>query len=240
MFPVLLTVSLVLAALYIAGVIKPPLLAKSLASAAFVILGAFLLFRYAPSAAGDAGTTLSAPDAGSGSINAFRLLIFLGLVFGAAGDVLLELFDQTTKKFLIGVAAFFIGHALYIAAFFTRNAPGALLALLFAFPVAALVTVLSARLLVFEGTMRLALLGYMFILSFMTSFAWVTLVTTGFTPFLLLAPGATLFLLSDTSLGLQLFGKPEISRHSRLLGTICLITYYLAQNAIACSLRLVG
>ncbi|MBO4326946.1 MAG: hypothetical protein J5950_06720 [Clostridia bacterium] len=217
LFPVLLAVSLILAALYIAGVIKPPLAAKTIASLAFVALGAFLLFRSPPH-------------------TAFRLLIFLGLVFGAAGDVLLELFDQSSKKFLIGVFAFFTGHAMYIAAFFTRNAPGALLALLFAFPAAALLTILSARLLVFEGVMRIALLGYMFALSFMTSFAWVTLVMTGLKPFLLLAPGAALFLLSDTSLGLMMFGKPAIRKHSRLLGAICLITYYLAQNAIASSL----
>lgn len=227
LFIIILILSLSLAALYIAGVIKPPLLAKSLASLAFVVLGAYALF--APG--GNVWRLASVEE-----FSVFRILLFCGLVAGALGDVLLELFDSKSKLFFLGVGAFFIGHVLYVAAFFSVDSPAAWIALLCAFPVAAVLTVLSARLLTFEGPRRLILLCYMFALSFMCAYAWTILIRGGNTPFLLIAPGATLFLASDTTLGLQLFGNDRLAQHRRLLGTICLITYYLAQNLIAVSM----
>lgn len=226
-FIIILTLSLSLAALYIAGVIKPPLLAKSLASLAFVVLGAYALF--APG--GNVWRLASVEE-----FSVFRILLFCGLVAGALGDVLLELFDSKSKLFFLGVGAFFIGHVLYVTAFFSVDAPAAWIALLCAFPVASVLTIVSARLLTFEGPRRLILLCYMFALSFMCVYAWTVLIRSGSAPFLLIAPGATLFLASDTTLGLQLFGNDRLAQHRRLLGTVCLITYYLAQNLIAVSI----
>ncbi len=227
-FFVILAVALVLAALYISGVIKPPLLAKTLSSVAFVALGAYALFV-------PGGRVWGAQGAGT-EFTPFRVLVFCGLCFGALGDVLLELFDENDKRFFLGVGAFFVGHALYVASFFRVDSSSAWIALLCAFPIAAILTVLSARLLTFEGARRLILMTYMFALSFMCAFAWVILIRRGDAPFRLIAPGAMLFLLSDSSLGLQMFGNASLARHRRLLGTICLITYYLAQNLIASSL----
>lgn len=240
-FYIILAAGIILAGLYISGVIRPPLLAKALASCAFVALGAWALFAVggsggaAPGAGGPAAQ--AAAEAGAAAdFTPARLLIFFGLVSGALGDILLELFGAADKRFFLGVGAFFIGHALYVASFFCVDASSAWIALLCAFPVAALLTVLSARLLTFEGAWRLLLLGYMFALSFMCAFALVILFRTGNISFRLIAPGALLFLLSDTTLGLQLFGTEKIRRRSRLLGIICLATYYPAQLLIAASL----
>ncbi len=255
---VLLAVSLTLAALYITGTIKPPLLAKTLSSCAFAAVAAYALFilplfaqgtDLAAASAAAQGTDLAAASANAqgtdlaARLSPFRVLIFAGLLAGVAGDILLEIFDKNDRRFFLGVAAFFAGHALYVAAFFNVDAAAAPLALLCAFPAAALLTVLSAKLLTFQGARRLILLGYMFALSFMCAFAWVILIRQGLAgiagqhraAFAMIAPGAILFLVSDTSLGLQLFGNEKLTRHSRLLGTICLITYYLAQNLIALS-----
>ena len=203
-FFVILAASLVLAALYITGSIKPPLRAKAAASLAFVVLGLYTLI--APG-----GRVWAAPSTGPG-IDLFRLLLFCGLCCGALGDV------------------------LYVAAFFRVDGPAAWIGLLCAFPMAAILTVLSARLLTFQGARRLILLTYMLALSFMCAFAWVILIRSGAAPFRLIAPGGTLFLLSDSVLGLQMFGNEDLAKHRRLLGTICLITYYLAQNLIAASM----
>ena len=238
---VLLAVSLTLAALYITGVIRPPLLAKALASCAFAAVGAWALFVLPLTggggfSGGNAGAVSGGDAAAATGITTFRLLIFIGLAAGVAGDVLLELFGQEDKRFFLGVAAFFAGHALYVAAFFTVDASAALTALLCAFPVAALLTAISARFLTFKGAQRLILLVYLFALCFMCAFAWVILIRRGTVPFALLAPGALLFLLSDTSLGFMLFGSETVKRRTKLLGVICLTTYYLAQNLIALSI----
>ena len=227
-FFVILAASLVLAALYITGSIKPPLRAKAAASLAFVVLGLYTLI--APG-----GRVWAASATGPG-IDPFRLLLFCGLCCGALGDVLLELFDSKSKLFFAGVGAFFVGHVLYVAAFFRVDGPAAWIGLLCAFPMAAILTVLSARLLTLQGARRLILLTYMLALSFMCAFAWVILIRRGAAPFRLIAPGGTLFLLSDSALGLRMFGNEKLSKHRRLLGTICLITYYLAQNLIAASM----
>ncbi|MCR5221249.1 MAG: lysoplasmalogenase, partial [Lachnospiraceae bacterium] len=50
----------------------------------------------------------------------FAKLVFLGLIFGALGDVLLNLRflskSHGQKIFLIGIAAFLAGHILYLSA----------------------------------------------------------------------------------------------------------------------------
>ena len=225
---ILLTASLILAALYVSGSVKPPLRAKASASLAFVTLGAYSLL--APG-----GRIFAITDPGT-DLTVFRMLLFCGLCFGALGDVLLELFNAEDKRFFLGVGAFFTGHALYAASFFCVDGSSAWIAVLCALPAAAILTVLSARLLTFCGARRLILLAYMFALSFMCAYAWVILIRRGIAPFRLIAPGATLFLISDCALGLQLFGGDRLAKHRRLLGTICLITYYLAQNMIATAL----
>ena len=241
-FYIILTAGIVLAGLYISGVIRPPLLAKALASCAFVALGAWALFALgasggtAPGAGAPGLNGTEGPGAAAANFTPARLLLFFGLVSGALGDILLELFGPADKRFFIGVGAFFLGHALYVASFFCIDASSAMIAILCSFPVAATLTILSARLLTFEGARRLLLLVYMFALSFMCTFAWVILIRTGNIPFFFIAPGALLFLASDTFLGLQLFGTDKLRRHSRLLGILCLATYYPAQLLIAASL----
>ena len=241
-FYIILTAGIVLAGLYISGVIRPPLLAKALASCAFVALGAWALFALgasggtAPGAGAPGLNGTEGPGAAAANFTPARLLLFFGLVSGALGDILLELFGPADKRFFIGVGAFFLGHALYVASFFCIDASSAMIAILCSFPVAATLTILAARLLTFEGARRLLLLVYMFALSFMCTFAWVILIRTGNIPFFFIAPGALLFLASDTFLGLQLFGTDKLRRHSRLLGILCLATYYPAQLLIAASL----
>lgn len=119
----------------------------------------------------------------------------LGLLFCAAGDVLLEI------VFVYGMAAFAIGHLFYIAAFlewgrvlgFNRRD----------FPVAVLVTLVSAGLLVWflpgMGDLTIPAIAYQVIITVMVASA-----------FLVKAPmlarlGAVMFMLSDSLIALDRF-----------------------------------
>ena len=100
-------ISLVLAAAYtrLTYMASPQvkLLSKTLASLSFVVLG-----------------LLCASFVGK---TAYGTLVCLGLIFGALGDALLEMTecrpDRKNGFFLAGIAAFLLGHLMYIPAFLT-------------------------------------------------------------------------------------------------------------------------
>ena len=99
--------AVLLAALYIRvnqyGAPPVKLLLKTLASLAFVCLG-----------------LLGAARAGG----AYAWLTWIGLILGAAGDVLLQFMDCRPKDrepfFRAGLGAFLIGHVFYIAVSYTH------------------------------------------------------------------------------------------------------------------------
>ncbi len=209
---ILLFISAVLAVLYITCRLSPPLLAKTLASLAFTVLGGYLLLY--------GGVTLS------------RALIASGLLAGAVGDVLLERYGPEDRRFLLGAGAFLFGHLFYIAAFAAVSPATCLIAFPAACAAALLLALILLPRLTLKGRFRAAMLFYLLILTAMTSCAAAVLIRTGKASFFLSAPGALLFLGSDTALGLRMFGKEK----RPFLGTLCLVTYYAAQNLIAFSL----
>ncbi len=194
------------------------LILKSIASLLFVLLGFACL-------------SISA-DA------LFAGLVVAGLVLGAAGDVLLNLRvlagNAAQKIFMAGIAAFLLGHLLYIAALLGRGAD----ALWIGVPVCA---ALSAALLPFAILKRIEISGkmkvfgiiYVVLVFLMAGCAagllFLRVLNVGL---LLFAFGAALFALSDVILTFHLFGRKK----HKLFRALNLSAYYAGQILIALSL----
>ena len=192
----------------------PPvkLLLKTLASLAFVCLG-----------------LLGAARAGG----AYAWLTWIGLILGAAGDVLLQFMDCRPKErepfFRAGLGAFLIGHVFYIVAF-------ALLGRVTGWAVL-LAAVLFAALFLLQFPARMDLKGqkvpvyaYAAVISVMTAFAVLSFGAGARGA--LVGLGGILFLVSDAILALIFFSPLR----EKSLPTWNLITYYAAQILLALSI----
>lgn len=193
------------------------LIFKSAASIVFVALGAVMF-----SVTADA---------------LFGALVVAGLVFGAIGDVLLNLrkiIEKAARKiFAAGIAAFMTGHLLYTAALISRGPS----ALIIAVPLAALscaaLTPFVLKRIDVEGKLKTFGIVYMTVILFMTACAAGLLILQPFNwGHLLFAAGAVLFTLSDVILIFSLFGRKE----HKTFRALNLSTYYAGQILIALSL----
>lgn len=208
--------AVLLAALYIRvnqyGAPPVKLLLKTLASLAFVCLG-----------------LLGAARAGG----AYAWLTWIGLILGAAGDVLLQFMDCRPKDrepfFRAGLGAFLIGHVFYIVAF-------ALLGRVTGWAVL-LAAVLFAALFLLQFPARMDLKGqkvpvyaYAAVISVMTAFAVLSFGAGARGA--LVGLGGILFLVSDAILALIFFSPIR----EKSLPTWNLITYYAAQILLALSI----
>ena len=165
----------------------------------------------------------------------FANLICIGLCFGAAGDILLNLrfvFPKIGQKiFLAGVAAFLTGHILYLAALIPLS--DSLL------PCLLIGTILAAALLawIFKTlTVKLAfkIFGILYIgaVVLMTAVAGGNVITAPSAAAWMHAVGAVLFTVSDIVLIFNTFGP----RQKFSLRITNLSLYYLGQLLIAGSL----
>ena len=208
--------AVLLAALYIRvnqyGAPPVKLLLKTLASLAFVCLG-----------------LLGAARAGG----AYAWLTWIGLILGAAGDVLLQFMDCRPKDrepfFRAGLGAFLIGHVFYIVAF-------ALLGRVTGWAVL-LAAVLFAALFLLQFPARMDLKGqkvpvyaYAAVISVMTAFAVLSFGAGARGA--LVGLGGILFLVSDAILALIFFSPIR----EQALPTWNLSTYYAAQILLALSI----
>ncbi len=208
--------AVLLAALYIRvnqyGAPPVKLLLKTLASLAFVCLG-----------------LLGAARAGG----AYAWLTWIGLILGAAGDVLLQFMDCRPKDrepfFRAGLGAFLIGHVFYIVAF-------ALLGRVTGWAVL-LAAVLFAALFLLQFPARMDLKGqkvpvyaYAAVISVMTAFAVLSFGAGARGA--LVGLGGILFLVSDAILALIFFSPIR----EKSLPTWNLITYYAVQILLALSI----
>ena len=208
--------AVLLAALYIRvnqyGAPPVKLLLKTLASLAFVCLG-----------------LLGAARAGG----AYAWLTWIGLILGAAGDVLLQFMDCRPKDrepfFRAGLGAFLIGHVFYIVAF-------ALLGRVTGWAVL-LAAVLFAALFLLQFPARMDLKGqkvpvyaYAAVISVMTAFAVLSFGAGARGA--LVGLGGILCLVSDAILALIFFSPIR----EKSLPTWNLITYYAAQILLALSI----
>ena len=194
---------------------KAALAVKTLASAAFVALG-ILSYLTRPEPAG--------------------ILILIGLVLGAVGDVLLNirhLKNGNLVFFYIGGVSFFFGHLLYLAAFIPFAAPHLPAAIVFGIAFAAAITLAEFSFTRGTGMMRIAGAVYILTVSLMASVAVFAAIRQRFAlPFLLRAIGGCLFLISDSAL----FFRMMKNESGTVLAFLVLLTYYPAQCLIAASM----
>lgn len=167
-----------------------------------------------------------------------RLALFfvLGLCFSLAGDVFLMLPGE--RFFIPGLIAFLIAHVCYIIGLNPTLPPlGSVIVLIV---VAALGVMLYTRIAASlrqkgEQAMRIPVGAYATILSVMLFSAWATLfrpawpTTARFTAIL----GATLFFASDSMLAWNKFVAP-----SHVMHVLVMVTYHLAQFALAATIAL--
>ncbi|MDB4952429.1 MAG: YhhN-like protein [Gemmatimonadetes bacterium] len=155
----------------------------------------------------------------------YRGAIFAGLAFSLVGDVLLML---PADRFVAGLAAFFAAHVCYVAAFLSGgrpNLPLTVLLALLAFA-AVLLRVLAA------GAGRLLPLASLYAgapaaMAWVAVGRWMHLGTPGAAT---AAVGACLFVLSDSALAVDRFGRRFHGAQALVLST-----YYAAQWLIATS-----
>ncbi len=160
----------------------------------------------------------------------YRALVVLGLACALAGDVLLML---PRDRFAAGLAAFFLAHLAYIAAFSAANPPAAAQVtrlLPFAVTIGAVIAYVWGRL----GAMRGPVLAYGAVIAVM---AWRA-ATRGRVPgvarasYLLALTGGCLFVACDALLAIRRFRHPSRLVHAAELGV-----YWTAQVLIALSIR---
>jgi uncharacterized membrane protein YhhN len=156
----------------------------------------------------------------------YRQWIAAGLCASLAGDILLML---PQELFVLGLAAFLVGHLFYITAFITDGArwrAGRLAAL----PVYGLALAVLTYLWPALGTMRAPVACYVAVISTMAWLAiarWRARVVPGA---VLAAAGGLFFLASDSALAIRRFVAPYPAAT-----LLILVTYYAAQWCLALS-----
>jgi uncharacterized membrane protein YhhN len=146
-----------------------------------------------------------------------------GLVLGAVGDVLLE---ASPRLFVAGLVAFLAGHVAYVVAFLDGERR---LHVVRALPPFAAGIAVLALLWPGLGPMRVPVTAYMLVICAM---AWraASRVERGRPDAWLALAGATLFLVSDSALGIARFLAPFPGRRAVILST-----YWAAQLLVALS-----
>lgn len=172
------------------------------------------------------GLIAVAEAAGAGE-HAAGIWLLVALFFGMLGDVML--LGASSGRFLGGVAMFLVGHLAYIVSFATLGLPHpawswACLAVLLGMLVVTRDVVPAAYRL---GGLRVAgPVGiYSLVIGAMLVCAWLTGLG-------LVAAGATIFVVSDSIIGLSLaklgFGGPKSAGH-----VVVMVTYHVGQALIA-------
>lgn len=154
------------------------------------------------------------------------ILAVVGLVFCLAGDIaLLDVVDQ----FVVGLAAFLVGHVVFIAMFATLHLHRPLWGIAAAVVLAVHAVVIGRRIVVGavakDATLRVPVSAYLVVISAMT----VVAVMTG--QWWAIA-GALAFVISDTVLGWRAF-----VREKSWMALAVMVTYHAALVGLALSLH---
>lgn len=154
-------------------------------------------------------------------------IIEIGLFLGMIADVLLGI------EFMVGVAAFSLGHVFYIIAFNVIEKPR-LKDLIFVLPICAFsifIVTGTPYITVEDPIMEKVLIAYAVIISWMLGKAISNLNAKKSKFTAIVALGSTLFLFSDLMLAIDMFGTS-----SRIVWILCSYTYWPAQNLLAQSM----
>lgn len=162
------------------------------------------------------------------SPNPLKKWVLAALFFSWAGDVLLMFQDRIPDFFLFGLSAFLLAHIFYIIFFHSiRVKEGIKGKLILLLPVALYYAVLIFWLSPYLGDMKMPVVIYGLVISFMLMLALHMLFVRNKEAGKLLVTGALLFVLSDSLLAINKFYQPF-----QLAGVAIMLTYGLAQYFI--------
>lgn len=165
----------------------------------------------------------------------FAKMVFIGLIFGALGDILLNLrfvFEKIGQKiFLVGILAFFVGHILYLIALIPLSS-NLIPCVVIGVVLAALILTWIFKTLTVKVAFKIFGIFYIGAVVLMTCVAIGNVVSIGSTSAMMYAIGAVSFTLSDIVLIFNTFGSEQ--KYSMRITNLSL--YYLGQLLIACSL----
>ena len=193
------------------------LLFKTIASASFVLIGLISLFAAIKNKLGNIK---------------FAMIMTIGLFFAMLGDILLEL------NFMIGAIFFAIGHVFYFVAYctlvkfkWTDLIAGGVIALV------AILVICLLPIFDFGGiVMQIMIIFYAIIISLMLGKALSNLIRERSVINIIILVGSFLFFFSDLMLLLGNFAS-FAADIDRILGYLCLCTYYPAEVLLALSLN---
>ncbi|MCR4657772.1 MAG: lysoplasmalogenase [Lachnospiraceae bacterium] len=195
----------------------PAVILKGSASFIFVIIG-LIAFR-------------------SVSDTAFGKMVVLGLLFGALGDILLNLRYLSEKNgqkiFLAGIAVFLTGHIMYLVALLPLSDNPAVPVIAGAV-CAALLLAYIFRTMTVKKAFKIFGIFYVGAIMIMTAVAIGNVISVQTGGRILFAVGAVLFTISDIILIFNTFG----GKSTLLWRVVNLFCYYAGQLLIACSVFL--
>ena len=156
----------------------------------------------------------------------FPLAMLTGLTFSMLGDIFINI------DFITGSLVFSLGHVCYFTAycFLKRFKPTDLIPCGVMFVVSTLILTLSPVLEFDSPVFLFVCLFYGLIISLMLGKAISNLVREKNAITVLLAVGCALFYFSDLMLLFDVFADTP-----RLIGTLCMLSYYPAQCLLACA-----
>ncbi len=187
----------------------------------------------------------------SGNFSVYAKYMLIGLVLGALGDMFLHLITDKQIVFGIGLLSFLVGHIFYIIAFgkaLTSQLPQVNVfdwkAILAVVVIVALLAVYAVKTKMKMGIATVPVALYAVVISFMLVTAFrlcghffyegfdndVAIICT-------VGIGAIMFVLSDFTLALNLFGGQEKNRPLKIFN---IATYFLGQVLLATSILFIN
>lgn len=168
----------------------------------------------------------------------YATTMMLGLGCGFVGDLVLGLrrvYRNRKKEFFYAsLLLFFLGHILYIAAFFRFNNVSFWSMLLVSIILTITMSVVANKTQVVYGKAIIPVTGYMLVSSFVISLALLNFFKAYSFLSLVVFIGAFSFVLSDFLLSYLYFKKMR-TKTIRFFKAINIITYYLGQTLFAIS-----
>ena len=162
-------------------------------------------------------------------INLSQRLMFAGLFFSWAGDVMLELAQRNGDLFIAGLGCFLLAHIMYLTVFFITPGKNVILRkrLYLLIPVIIYGAVLVSYLYNDLADMRLPVILYAIVILTMLTGAINRLEKVNRTSYFLVLTGAILFVISDSAIAVNKF-----SHHFESSVIVIMSTYIIAQFLI--------
>jgi uncharacterized membrane protein YhhN len=156
-------------------------------------------------------------------------MIFMGLLFSWAGDVILEFSDRNELMFTAGLLSFMAAQYLYLTVFFKTPGRNTIFKnrIYLLIPVLIYGAVLLLLLYNDLSEMRIPVIIYAFVILTMLTGAVNRIEKVNRSSFYLVLTGAILFVISDTSIAINKFSYPF-----KYSGIVIMSTYIVAQYLI--------